>query len=115
MKLVKAGFLTLNKSVSSTDIEAFLIATNLRVEENRPTSNVIRTRAYLPNARFNIEEQELITFIDIVKRVVGTTENLLNFKKNLSSKIVCIDMESGTIIRHGKEKAKKEKVLEVFA
>ena len=47
----------------------------------------------------------------MVKKVIGTVENLLHFKKNLSSKIVCIDMESGAIAKHTKEKGKKEKIL----
>ena len=51
----------------------------------------------------------------MVKRLIGTVENLLNFKKNLSSKIVCIDMESGTITKPVKEKGKKDKILEIFA
>ena len=75
----------------------------------------MKTRVYLPSVNFNIELQQLITFIDIVKRVVATVENLLNFNKNLSSKIICIDMESGAITKPAKEKGKKEKILQVFA
>jgi len=47
--------------------------------------------------------------------VIGTVENIINFHKNLSSKIICIDMENGAISKHTKEKGKKDKVLEVFA
>ena len=75
----------------------------------------MKTRVYLPSVNFNIQLQELITFIDIVKRVIGTVENIINFHKNLSSKIICIDMENGAISKHTKEKGKKDKVLEVFA
>jgi hypothetical protein len=62
------------------------------MEESKPSPDVLRTRVYLPKVRFNLELPELVTFIDMIKIMVGTLDSLQNFKKNLSSKIVCIDL-----------------------
>lgn len=63
---------------------------------------MIRTRVYLPKVKFSLELAELITFIDMIKKVIGTVDSLQAFKKNLSSKIVSIDMENGKIVKSNK-------------
>lgn len=63
---------------------------------------MVRTRVYLPKVKFSLELAELITFIDMIKKVIGTVDSLQAFKKNLSSKIVSIDMENGKIVKSNK-------------
>lgn len=72
------------------------------MEENKPSQSMVRTRVYLPKVKFSLELAELITFIDMIKKVIGTVDSLQAFKKNLSSKIVSIDMENGKIVKSNK-------------
>lgn len=72
------------------------------MEENRHSQNGIRTRVYLPKVKFSLELDELITFIDMMKKVIGTVDSLQAFKKNLSSKIVFIEMDNGKIVKTNK-------------
>ena len=54
LKEVKTGFLSLKDSIPSEDIAAFLIVDQARMEENKATTNTVRTRVYVPKAYFKI-------------------------------------------------------------
>ena len=83
--------------------------------ESRPTPTIALTRLFIPKARFCLELPELINFVDIVKRIIGTVQTLLSFRRCLASKIVSIDLENGRIEKPVKQKVKKERVLQIYA
>lgn len=56
----------------------------------------------------------LISFIDMAKKMVAVIESLQSFKKNLSAKLLIIEQEILNRPRVLKEKAKKERIVEVF-
>ena len=50
----------------------------------------MKSRTFVPRARFVVELPVLISFIDMAKRVVSVIDSLQSFKKNLSSKLFII-------------------------
>jgi hypothetical protein len=61
-----------------------------------------------------VELPALISFIDMTKKVVAVIDSLQCFKKNLSAKLLIMEQEMSNRHKLGKEKAHKDRVLELF-
>lgn len=67
----------------------------------------MKSRTFVPRARFVVELPVLISFIDMAKRVVSVIDSLQSFKKNLSAKLLIIEQEMTNKPSKLRDKAQK--------